>query len=56
VDVPAEATQVHHGPPLTEDDLLDFCTWLRSATAVAAAAAAGLHGRLDVPGTYQRKH
>lgn len=50
VDVPAEATEVHEGPLITEDEFLDFRNWLDSATAVAAAAAAGLHQRLDVPG------
>ena len=42
-DFPAEAAEEHHGPALTRDDLLDFVTWLNSATAVAAAAGAGLH-------------
>jgi hypothetical protein len=46
-DFPAEAAEEHHGPALTHDDLLDFVTWLDSATAVAAAAGAGLHRRLD---------
>ena len=46
-DFPAEAAEEHHGPALTPDDLLDFATWLGSATAVAAAAGAGLHRRLD---------
>ena len=46
-DFPAEAAEEHHGPALTHDDLLDFATWLNTATAVAAAAGAGLHRRLD---------
>ena len=45
-DFPAEAAEEHHGPSLTRDDLLDFVTWLNSATAIAAAAGAGLHRRL----------
>src|SRR4051794_13000762 len=45
-DFPAEATEEHHGPALTRDDLLDFVQWLESATAVAAAAGSGLHRRL----------
>jgi hypothetical protein len=55
VDVPAEATQVHEGPVLTEDDLLDFCRWIQGATAVAAAAGSGLHGRPTVDGTVTPK-
>lgn len=55
VDVPAEATEVHEGPVLTEDDLLDFCSWIRTATAIAAAAGAGLHERIDMRGTYTPK-
>ncbi|MFN8079558.1 MAG: hypothetical protein U0Q19_08325 [Kineosporiaceae bacterium] len=47
VDMPAEAAEVHEGPQLTEDECLDFAIWLSSATAVAAAAAVGLHQRLD---------
>jgi len=47
VDMPAEAAEVHEGPLLTEDECLDFANWLASATAVAAAAAAGLHQRTD---------
>jgi len=48
VDVPAEALEERQGPALTQDDLLDFASWLHTATAVAAAAGVGLHGRLDV--------
>ena len=40
VHVPAEALEEHPGPPLTYDDLLDFGTWLQTATTIAAAAAA----------------
>ncbi len=49
VEVPAEATEEHVGPALTEDECLDFSNWLTGATAVAAAAAAGLHQRLEEP-------
>ena len=54
VDMPAEALEHHRGAPLTQDDLLDFCSWLQHATAVAAAAGVGLHGRLDVTGRQNR--
>ncbi len=47
VEVPAEAIEQHEGPRITEDECLDFANWLNGATAVAAAAAAGLHHRLD---------
>ncbi len=47
VDMPAEAAEVHEGPRITEDECLDFRNWLDSASAVAAAAAAGLHHRID---------
>jgi hypothetical protein len=47
VDFPAEAAEEHHGPALTHDDLLDFATWLNTATAIAAAAGSGLHRRVD---------
>ncbi len=50
VDVPAEATEVHLGPLISEDECLDFRNWLDAATAVAAAAAAGLHQRLESNG------
>lgn len=49
VDVPAEATEEHFGGRITEDEVLDFSNWLDSATAVAAAAAAGLHHRVEDP-------
>src|SRR3954462_10270994 len=37
-DFPAEATEEHHGPALTRDDLLDFVQWLPSPHARRAAA------------------
>lgn len=46
-DIPAEALEDHVGAVLTPDDVLDFISWLDGATAVAAAAAAGLHQRID---------
>ncbi len=46
VEVPAEALEVHDGPALTCDDLLDFATWVEAAEHVVEAAAAGLHSRL----------
>jgi hypothetical protein len=46
-DFPPEAAEEHHGPALTRDDLLDFVQWLDGATAIASAAGAGLHRRLD---------
>jgi predicted RNA-binding Zn-ribbon protein involved in translation (DUF1610 family) len=39
--IPAEALEEHVGPPLTWDDVIDFNTWLQSATTIAAAASAG---------------
>jgi predicted RNA-binding Zn-ribbon protein involved in translation (DUF1610 family) len=46
IEVPAEATEVHEGPALTTDDLLDFAAWMAGATNIAGAAAVGLHQRL----------
>jgi hypothetical protein len=46
VDVPAEATQVHLGPRISADDLLDFATWIAGASNIVDAAATGLHQRL----------
>jgi len=36
--VPAEALEVHDGPALGYDDVLDFCLWLDRADTLAAAA------------------
>lgn len=47
VVVPAEALELHSGPPLTPDDVLDFATWLAGATNLAEAAGAKLFKRLD---------
>lgn len=38
-ELPAEALEVHTGPALTYDDLLDFALQLGSSDLVAAAAA-----------------
>lgn len=43
--IPAEVLEVHHGPALCHDDLLDFVLWLESADLVSAAAASGDGGR-----------
>ena len=43
--IPAEVLEVHDGPVLCHDDLLDFCLWLESADLVSAAAAAVDGGR-----------
>ena len=43
--IPAEVLEVHDGPALSHDDLLDFCLWLESADLVSAAAAAVDGGR-----------
>lgn len=43
--IPAEVLEVHDGPALSHDDLLDFCLWLESADLLSAAAQAADHGR-----------
>jgi hypothetical protein len=49
--IPAEALEEHSGRPLSTDEVLDFISWIEGATAIAAAAATGLHQRLDEAGT-----
>lgn len=43
--IPAEVLEVHDGPVLSSDDLLDFCLWLESADLLAAAAQIADRGR-----------
>lgn len=50
-DIPAEALEERPARPLTTDDVLDFMAWLDGASAIAAAAASGLHRRQDSSGT-----
>ncbi len=50
-DIPAEALEDHSGLPMSMDEVLDFIVWLDGAGAIAAAAASGLHQRLDSTGT-----
>ena len=50
-EIPAEALEEHSGLPLSTDEVLDFISWIEGATAIAAAAGAGLHQRLDGSGT-----
>lgn len=56
VDVPAEALEVHDGPALTSDDLLDFAAWLGAAEHVVESAASGLHSRLLTSDRARRTH
>lgn len=39
LQVPAEALEEHRGPKLTWDDVIDFSTWLESATTIVEAAS-----------------
>lgn len=43
--IPAEVLEVHDGPVLSSDDLLDFCLWLESADLLAPAAQVPERGR-----------
>jgi hypothetical protein len=47
VIMPAEALELHDGPAISADDVLDFSAWLRGACLLAEAAGAGLFRRLD---------
>jgi len=47
VVVPAEALEAHTGPPIGADEVLDFVSWLASASSVAEAAGSGIFRRLD---------
>jgi len=44
--VPAEALEVHSGPPINADEVLDFVAWLNDATSVAEAAGSRIFRRL----------
>jgi len=45
--VPAEALEVHAGPPVSADEVLDFVAWLADATSIVEAASSGIFRRLD---------
>jgi hypothetical protein len=40
LQVPAEALEEHAGPVLTWDDVIDFSSWLDTATTIVEAASA----------------
>jgi hypothetical protein len=47
VQVPAEALEVHSGPPVSADEVLDFVAWISDAASIVDAAASGIFRRLD---------